>query len=647
MEKEHLTFQTEAKQLLDLMIHSVYSNRDIFLRELISNASDALDKRRIELAANPDLEDQDPSEGLGAPEIRIDPDEKGRTLSVSDNGVGMNREELKEYIGTIAKSGTREYLEALKSSGGGVRAEALIGQFGVGFYSAFMVAERVDVVTRRLGEREGWKFSSSGDGTYTIEPAERREPGTTVLLHLKGSDSSKGDREYTDEWTIREIVRKYSDFVTYPIVMAVKKTKEGKEEVADETLNSGKPIWRRSEKDVSEEEYDEFYKHISHDWENPLLRVVFSVEGGTEFRGVLFVPSRAPFDLHFGMTPSGVNLYIRNVFIMNDCKELVPSWLRFLRGVVDSEDLPLNISREMLQEDPLLRIIRKGIVRRVLNALKKLMADDREKYLLFWKEFGAVLKEGLVSFDGSEGEHRDALLDLCLFSSTARPGKLISLKEYQEERKEGQEQIYYLTGRKEAALRTSPLLERCASGGENVLLLTDPVDEVIAPSLTTWGGMEFRSLERVDALPAGTEGKKNDQEQPEDTAAFLREVLKDVVKEVRFSDRLTTSPACLVNDREGGSMAMEQLLRSMGRDVPAEKRILEINPASPLIGALGQRLASADAEERKKLEDYGWLLYDQSLLAGGGQIENPGEFARRVADLMTLGLKGRDVPEKE
>ncbi len=646
MEKEHLSFQTEAKQLLDLMIHSVYSNRDIFLRELISNASDALDKRRLEIAANPDLEEQDPSEALGAPEIRIAPDEKGRTLSVSDNGVGMNREELRDYIGTIAKSGTREYLDALRAQGGGVRAEALIGQFGVGFYSAFMVAHRVDVVTRRLGEKEGWKFSSSGDGTYTIEPAERREPGTTVLLHLKRGDSSKGDREYTDEWTIREIIRKYSDFVTYPIVMAVKKTKDGKEEIADETLNSGKPIWRRSEKDVPEEEYNEFYKHISHDWENPLLRMVFSVEGGTEFRGVLFIPSRAPFDLHFGMNQAGVNLYIRNVFIMNDCKELLPSWLRFLRGVVDSEDLPLNISREMLQEDPLLRIIRKGIVRRVLNALKKLMAEDREKYLLFWKEFGSVLKEGLVSFDGSEAENRDALLDLCLFSSSAHPGKVISLKEYGEELKEGQEQVYYLTGRKEAALRSSPLLERCAESGCNVLLLTDPVDEVIAPTLTIYGGMEFRSLERVDALPAGTEKQEKDQP-PEGAAAFLREVLKDVVKEVRFSDRLTTSPSCLVNDREGGSMAMEQLLRSMGKEVPAEKRILEINPASPLIRALEKRLSAARGDERKNLEEYAWLLYDQCLLAGGGQIEDPGEFARRLSDLMTTGLEGRSVPGDE
>ena len=642
MEKEHLTFQAEAKQLLDLMIHSVYSNRDIFLRELISNASDALDKRRIELAANPGLDEQDPASTLGKPEIRIDPDKTGETLSVSDNGVGMNREELREFIGTIAKSGTREYLNALKTQGGGVRAEALIGQFGVGFYSAFMVADLVDVITRRLGEKEGWKFSSSGDSTYTIESAKREEPGTTVLLHLKKADPSKGDREYTDEWTIREIVRKYSDFVTYPIVMAVKKTKEGKEEISDETLNSGKPIWRRSEKEVSEEEYSEFYKHISHDWENPLLRITFSVEGGTEFRGVLFIPPRAPFDLHFGMTPNGVNLYIRNVFIMNDCKEIVPSWLRFLRGVVDSEDLPLNISREMLQEDPLLRIIKKGIVRRVLNSLKKVMADDREKFLLFWKEFGAVLKEGLVSFDGSEAENRDSLLDLCLFPSTSYPDKLISLKEYEEERVEGQEQIYYLTGRKEASLRTSPLLERCASGGYNVLLFVDPVDEVLAPSLTTYGGMEFRSLERVDALPAGTKKQENDQA-PEGVAVFLQEVLKNVVKEVRFSDRLTTSPSCLVNDQEGSSMAMEQLLRSMGKEVPAEKRILEINPASPLIRALEKRLTSAGDEEKKTLEEYAWLLYDQCLLAGGGQIENPGEFARRLSDLMTTGLGGQDA----
>ncbi len=496
-QQEKLFFQAETKQLLDLMINSVYSNRDIFLRELISNASDALDKRRLEIASSPEL-----GEGLSDPRIRVSRGEsEGRkSLGVSDNGIGMNRDELKSYIGTIARSGAKEYLAALKQKGEAMQAEALIGQFGVGFYSAFMVADRVDVLTRRLGEDEAWLFSSAGDGAYTIEPAERSDPGTTVLLHLKTPDVSRGDKDYSEEWTIREIIKKYSDFITYPVMMEISRKKDGKEELSDERLNSGKAIWRRPEKDVSDEEYAEFYKHSSHDWNDPLTRLVFSVEGGTEFKGLLFIPSKAPFDLMFAPRREGVSLYIRNVFIMNDCKELIPSWLRFLRGVVDSEDLPLNISREILQEDPLLRIIRKSVTRRVLNALKKMLHDDREKYDRFWREFGQVVKEGLVSLDGREEENRDAILDICLFHTTSEE-KQIALKEYVDAMPEGQEHIYYLTGRNLSVLRGSPLLERCAEAGYSVLLMADPVDEVAAPGFSEYSGKPFRSLEREDALP--------------------------------------------------------------------------------------------------------------------------------------------------
>ena len=634
MEQERFSFQAEAKQLLDLMIHSVYSNRDIFLRELISNASDALDKRRLELLAHPGYEESEGESGLSEPAIRISCGEDGRTLFVSDNGVGMNREELTSYIGTIARSGTREFLAAMKAARESAGAESLIGRFGVGFYSAFMVADRVDVVTRRLGEGKGWRFSSPGDGTYTLEEAERNEPGTTVILHLKTSDPEKGERNYADEWTLRDIVRKYSDFISYPIVMAVSKKAEDGETAKDEVLNSGKAIWRRPEKDVTDQEYEEFYKHVTSDWEPPLGRVVFSVEGGTEFRGILFFPSRAPFDLQYAPRSEGVSLYIRNVFIMNDCRDLVPSWLRFLRGVVDSEDLPLNISREILQEDPLVRIIRKSLVRRVLAALKKMMAEDREKYVRLWKEFGPVIKEGLASLDGAEKENREAILEICLFPSASSGDGFLSPGEYVEAMKEGQEGIYYITGRKLSVLRNSPLLEQCREKGYDVLLLADPVDEVIAPALPHFRGKEFRSLERGDALPPEEETK--DAPRPEGLAAFLKEVLSESVKDVKISSRLTESPACLVSGDDGTSFNMERILRSMGREVPPLKRILEINPGHPVISKMDRMLASGGAEE--KVKDYAFLLHDQCVIAEGGQITDPALFAGRLSALLAENM---------
>jgi molecular chaperone HtpG len=634
MQQERFFFQAEAKQLLDLMIHSVYSNRDIFLRELISNASDALDKRRLEILAHPEHEENEGESRLSAPTIRISRGEEGRTLFVSDNGVGMNREELTNYIGTIARSGTGEFLSAMKAARESAGAESLIGRFGVGFYSAFMVADRVDVVTRRLGERKGWRFSSPGDGTYTLEEAERNEPGTTVILHLKTPDAEKGERDYTDEWTLRDIVRKYSDFISYPIVMAVSKKTEDGEAAEDQVLNSGKAIWRRPEKEVTDQEYEEFYKHVASDWEPPLGRVAFSVEGGTEFRGILFFPSRAPFDLHYAPRSEGVSLYIRNVFIMNDCRDLVPSWLRFLRGVVDSEDLPLNISREILQEYPLVRIIRKSLVRRVLASLKKMMADDREKYVRLWKEFGPVIKEGLASFDGAEKEHREAILEICLFPSVSSGDGFLSLGEYVEAMKEGQQAIYYVTGRKLPVLRNSPLLERCREKGFDVLLLADPVDEVIAPTLPDFRGKKFRSLEREDALPP--EEEKTDAPRPEGLASFLREVLSETVKDVKISFRLTESPACLVSDDDGASFNMERILRSMGREVPPLKRIMEINPDHPVISKMNRLLASGGGEE--KVKEYAFLLHDQCVLAEGGQIADPALFAGRLSSLLSENM---------
>lgn len=629
MTQEHFSFQTEAKQLLDLMVHSVYSNRDIFLRELLSNASDALDKRRLELLARPEL-----GEALQDPEIRIVPSREHRTLTISDNGVGMNREELREYIGTIAKSGTREYLMAARDRGQ-FGSEELIGQFGVGFYSSFMVAFRVDVLSRRLGEEGAWLFSSTGDGTYSLEEAVKDAPGTSVTLHLAPADPARGDRDYADERTIRELVRKYSDFLSYPIVMAVRTGQDS--DLSDERLNSGKALWRRPEREVPEEEYGQFYRHIAHDWNDPLLRIVFSVEGGTEFRGVLFVPEKAPYDLHFLPEQRGVQLYIKNVYIMNDCKELVPSWLRFLKGVVDSEDLPLNISREILQEDPLIPVIRKSLTRRVLNALKKTMSSDEEKYRAFWSEFGPVLKEALVPQPRTEEDHREAVLDLCLFPSASSDRGPVSLKEYVASMKEGQEHIYYLTGRRIEALRSSPLLERCLDLGYDALLLADPVDEVAASFLTEYEGKPFRSLEMEDSLPVAQEDRT---EKPSGLTAFLKEALGSLVKDVRLSARLTSSPACLVGDREGGSFAMERILRSMGQTPPPVQRILEINVEHPVLQGLEYRLASAGQAGREELKEYAFLLYDQCVLAEGGQLDDPGAFARRVSRLMDRDLGG-------
>ncbi|NLK18372.1 MAG: molecular chaperone HtpG [Synergistaceae bacterium] len=630
MQQERYFFQAEAKQLLDLMIHSVYSNRDIFLRELISNASDALDKRRLELLAHPEYsEGGEPS----APSIRLSVGEDGKTLFISDNGVGMNRDELVKYIGAIAKSGTKEFLAAMKETPGQAGADTLIGRFGVGFYSAFMVADRVDLVTRRLGEEGGWRFSSPGDGSYTVVEETRNEPGTTVILHLKTPDPEKGDRDYTDEWTLREIVKKYSDFIAYPIVMAAAKKTDDGEKVVDTVLNSGKALWRRPEKEVTEEEYEEFYKHIAADWEAPLGRVVFSVEGGAEFRGILYFPSRAPFDLHYAPRSEGVSLYIKSVFIMNDCKDLVPSWLRFMRGVVDSEDLPLNISREILQEDPLIRVIRRSLVRRILAALKKMLEEDREKYVHLWKEFGPVIKEGLASFDGADRENREAILDVCLFHSASKGG-LVTLKEYTDGMTEEQKPIYYLTGRKLEVLRGSPLLEKAKHGGMDALLLADPVDEAIASGLPPYRGHEFKSLERADAASAE---QKDAPALPGGLVSFLKETLAATVKDVVASSRLVESPACLVNDDEAPSFNMERFLRSMGQDVPPIKRILEINPGHPVVKNLDRMLL--EGESKDKLKDYAFLLHDQCVVAEGGQIADPAAFAGRLSSLMA-GLPG-------
>jgi molecular chaperone HtpG len=650
--QETREFQTEARQLLDLMIHSVYSNKDIFLRELISNASDALDKLRYESLTNTDLQ-----RFTSDPHIRVEADANARTLTVSDNGIGMSRDEVIQFIGTIAKSGTKEYarlLQDAKASGKEVPAD-LIGQFGVGFYSSFMVADKVTLVTRRAGQDKAVLWESTGDGKYTIGETDRFEPGTSVTLHLKPTDDEDGVKDYTREWTIREIVKHYSDFVSYPIKMRVErkeierdedgKPKEGAEEktvVEDETLNSQKAIWTRGEKDVSDEEYNEFYKHIAHDWTDPLKRIVLRAEGTSEFRALLFIPSHAPFDLFTREYEKGIHLYIRRVFIMADAKDLVPEYLRFLRGVVDSEDLSLNVSREILQKDRHIALIRKAIVRKVLDTLKAMRADEKEKFATFWKEYGRVVKEGLFQ----DSANKETLLEICGFASTdERVDKEVgtTLEEYIARMKPDQNTIYYMTGPNRQAVESSPHLEAFKDKGYEVLILTDPVDEVWTQQMYEHKGKRFQSVGKGTAdLGTEEERKKAEEERKEKEKNFsslleaLKSKLDDHVKEVRLSNRLTSSPACLVGEAYDMSPQMEALLRASGQDVPKTKRILELNPNHPLLEKL-QGIYDADKTDAR-LADYAELLYGQSVLAEGGQLPDPGAFSKRVAELMAKAI---------
>lgn len=628
--KETLRFETEAKQILDMMIYSVYSNKDIFLRELVSNASDALDKLHLR-----SLTDHSVSEYASDPFIRIIREEKDRVLSISDNGIGMGREEVIDYIGTIAKSGTKEFLEKLKDRREGDMTEMLIGQFGVGFYSAFMVADRVALLTRKAGEEKAWRWESSGDGTYTLEEAERPIPGTTVTLYLKAVDNENGMKDYTSEWTIREIVRKYSDFVAYPIKMQVEKSKgeEGGKVLEDETLNSMKAIWMRSESEVSDEEYNQFYRHISHDWQDPMGRVVFTTEGATELHGLLYIPSKAPQDMYMRDRSHGVSLYVKRVFIMEDCKDLLPEYLRFIRGVLDSEDLSLNVSREILQQDRQVRLIKKGSVRKILQYMKKLLSDDREKYISFWSEFGTVLKEGLLQDHANE----EIIKKICLFSSTNSENDLTTLDEYVSRMKDGQEKIYYITGSSVDVLRSSPHLEVLKKKEYEVILLADPVDEI-------WiQGASFGDKELVSATKGTLEENKEEQEEAKkkidrykDLVSYVKDMLGDQVKDVRVSDRLTTSPACLVGDEDDMTPQMEQIMKSMGQEVPKVLRILEINPDHPVLLKMESIFESGDRED---LNSFCEVLYGQALLAEGGTLADPAAFSLKLSDIMERALK--------
>jgi molecular chaperone HtpG len=614
---ERHEFQTEVRELLDLMIHSLYSHKDIFLRELISNASDALDRLRFEALSRPELTPE------GELLIRLEADKNARTLSVHDNGIGMGRDEIVSNIGTIARSGTREFLKAVRErKAEAAAAPELIGQFGVGFYSSFMVADRITVVTRRAGETTATRWESSGDG-YTLADAERETVGTTVTLHLKAKDEEDGLKDYTDEWVLKDVVKRYSDFVSYPV------------RLGDETLNSMKAIWARGKDEVTEEEHKEFYKHISHDWNDPLEHVSVHVEGSIEARALLYIPSKAPLDLHHrDGVHRGLQLYVKRIFIMDDWRDLLPPYLRFVRGVVASDDLSLNVSREILQKDRQVQAIKKHLVRRILAALKEMKEQRLETYRTFWTELGAVLKEGLMSFE----DGHDKLLELVLAPST-ESAEPIALSEYVARMKDGQDAIYYMTAASRDAAGRSPHLEAFRARGWEVLFFIDPVDELWLRLPREIEGKSLVSAAKGD-LQLGSEDekkraeetRKESEESLKDVLMALRAKLQDEVKDVRLSSRLTESPACLVGDAGDLSPQMQELLRRAGQDVPKVKRVLELNPTHPIVTTLRQ-VHALDAND-PRLALYGELLYGGALLAEGGTLPDPAAFSRRLTELM-------------
>jgi len=611
--KETLGFQAEVKQLLRLMIHSLYSHKEIFLRELVSNASDACDKLRFEAIAKPEL-----LEGRAEPSIRISFDKDARTVTVSDDGIGMSRDEAVEHLGTIARSGTREFLASL--TGDQQKDAQLIGQFGVGFYSSFIVADRVTVLTRRAGlpAAEAVRWESDGAGEFSVEPAERDAPGTDVTLHLR-----EGEDELLTDWKLRSIVTRYSDHISLPIRMK----KDGGEW---ETVNQASALWARPKNEITDEQYKAFYKHVSHDFGEPLAWTHNRVEGRAEYTQLLYIPERAPFDLWDRQQRHGVRLYVRRVFIMDEAGELLPVYLRFVRGVIDSADLPLNVSREILQESRDVKSIREGSTKRVLALLADLAENQKDKYAKFWAEFGQVLKEGL----GEDHANRDALAKLLRFSTTAADSEAqtVSLADYVGRMKPGQEKIYYVTADTLEAARSSPHLEVFRKKGIEVLLLADRVDEWMLGFLTEFEGKPLASVAR-GGLDLGALADEEEKKAEEKSAEAHKELVEKVkaalgerVKEVRVTLRLTDSPSCLVADEHDLSGHLQRLLKAAGQKAPASPPILELNPEHPLFA----RMAGDEA----RLSDWANLLIDQALLAEGGQLDDPAAFVKRVNRLL-------------
>jgi len=634
--RETLGFQAEVKQLLHLMVHSLYSNKEIFLRELISNASDACDKLRFEALADAALWETDPDL-----KIRVSYDKAARTVSVSDNGVGMSRDEVISNIGTIAKSGTREFFESL--TGDQAKDAHLIGQFGVGFYSSFIVADKVTLVTRRagMGMEHGVRWESDGQGDYTLETVTKEHRGTEVTLHLRESED-----ELLAGFRLRSILRKYSDHITIPILMKREEWDKERDQHTitqeDEQVNQASALWARPKSDITDEQYQEFYKHVGHDFEAPLAWTHARVEGKQEFTLLFYLPAHAPFDLWDREHRHGVKLYVRRVFIMDNAEDLMPAYLRFMRGVIDSNDLPLNVSREILQESKVVEAIRAGAVKRVLSLLEDLAENDKDKYAKAWKEFGRVLKEGVAE----DFANKERVAKLLRFSSTSQENEeqTISLADYVSRMKEGQDKIYYITADCFAAARSSPHLEIFRKKGVEVLLMYDRVDEWAMAHFTEFEGKELQSVAKGDLdlgkLQDESEKKEQEKEPSEfkELTAKIGKTLGAKVKEVRVTHRLTDSPACLVSDASGMSMNLERLLKAAGQKVPMSKPILEMNPQHPLV----QRL-KYEANE-KRFSDWSHILFDQAMLAEGGRLDDPGAFVKRLNELM-LTLAGHAGPK--
>ncbi|MBF0200095.1 MAG: molecular chaperone HtpG [Desulfamplus sp.] len=637
--KETCEFKTEVQQLLHLIINSLYSNREIFIRELISNASDAIDKARFREQTEPAL-----FEGDNDYHIRISTDPEKKIFEISDNGIGMTYDEVNENIGTIARSGTKAFMDAIeRSKESNALTPELIGQFGVGFYSAFIVAEKIILLTRAPGAEKGVRWESDGKGSYLIEEVEKESRGTTITLHLK--EPEEGEQNFTDEYTIRHIVKKHSDFVTYPIIMNVEKSEpipenerikdaDGKplgeafrKVRADETLNSMKAIWAKNKEDVTDEEYEEFYRHISHNWDKPLEILHKRFEGVTEYDALLFIPSKAPFDLFRPERKHGMQLYCKRVFIMDDCKELLPEYLGFIQGVVDAPDLNLNVSREILQEDRLVRNIRKNLVKKIFGMLEEM---PQEKYEEFYNEFGQALKAGLPM----DFENRERIASLLRYKTTKSDGKYVTLDEYIERMPEDQKEIYYITGENMKSLINSPLLESLKARDYEVLLMVDPVDEWVTQSLHEYKEKKLKSAEKGDL-----ELDKVDDEKKGEYSTlfkFIKEKLNERVKEVVVSNRLKESVACLSADDYAMSAYMEKILKASGQETPEQKRSLELNISHPLIQKM-KHIFETDTTN-PLLTDYSEMLLDIAIVSEGGKIDNPARFSKLMGDMMAKSI---------
>lgn len=634
-QRETFSFQAEIKQLLDLMVHSLYSNKEIFLRELISNASDACDKLRFNA-----LSDDTLYEGDGELKIKVSIDKNKKTISICDNGIGMTREEVISNIGTIAKSGTKEFFKSL--TGDQAKDSQLIGQFGVGFYSSFIVADKVTLLTRKAGvpTDHGVKWESTGDGSYLLENIERPQRGTEVILHLK-----EGEEAFLEDFKIRSIIRKYSNHIMLPIMMqkpVVEDEETDKEKSKDtstidakeiwETVNSSDALWHRSKADIKEEEYNEFYKNMGHDYENPLLYLHTKVEGNLEYIALVFIPARAPFDLWDRHSRHGVKLYVRRVFIMDDAEHLLPPYLRFVRGIIDSNDLPLNVSREILQDNKKIEQIRNGIVKKILSAIEGMAKNEPDKYKTFWKQFGRVLKEGILD----DHSNKEKVAKLLRYSSTFddNPEPTVSLDDYISRMKEGQEKIYYITAETFAGAKNSPHLEIFRKKGIEVLLMAEQIDEWVVTYLTEYNGKKLQSITKGE-LDLGTleteeekEAVKQENEAAKDFVERIKTALGDKIKDVKISSRLTTSPACLVNDQYAMDASLERLLKAAGQTVSTSKPIFEINIHHQLV----QMIREETNEELFK--DWISILFDQALLSEGAQLEDPAGFVARLNSLL-------------